>query len=319
MEALSPRPRFALTRHLLALALTFGILPYAYGRWLVDFMQGIRRPHLAYAVAAALVILIPLTWGLRPRLRGLGTLLGWFVAVTGLLVWVAAPRMPLWQLLAVFVPSTVWVVWLAWLGVWPLRRPARLGLLAVWLALGGLAPALLHVEGYTGDTTGRAPTLVIGWRQFTRPQFVAAAGKAALVPTSHDFPRFLGPDGTGVLPGATIAGDWTAAPPRELWRRPVGAGWGGFAVVGDYAFTQEQRDGQECVTCYRVRDGEPVWVHADARVRLAPIHPPAVRGRRRPGRTRADAARLPALPRPGRHRRVAERDDCRRLDRHAAA
>src|SRR5438874_5970580 len=170
MEALSPRPRFALTRHLLALALTFGILPYAYGRWLVDFMQGIRRPQLAYAVAATLVVLVPLTWGLRPRLRGLGTLLGWAGAIVGLLVWVAAPRMPLWQLLAVFVPSTVWVVWLAWLGVWPLRRPARLGLLAVWLALGGLAPALLHVEGYTGDTTGRAPTLVIGWRQFTRPQ-----------------------------------------------------------------------------------------------------------------------------------------------------
>jgi outer membrane protein assembly factor BamB len=66
-----------------------------------------------------------------------------------------------------------------------------------------------------------------------------------------------------VLPEAKIAGDWFATPPRELWRRPVGAGWSGFAVVGDYAFTQEQRDDQECVTCYRLKDGEPVWTHTD--------------------------------------------------------
>src|SRR4051794_6542935 len=112
MEALPPRPHFALSRHLLALVLTFANLPYAYGRWLVDFLQGINRVRLACAVAATVLVLVPLTWGLRPRLRGVGVLLGWLVAITGLLVWATAPRMPLWQLIAVFVPSTVWVVWL---------------------------------------------------------------------------------------------------------------------------------------------------------------------------------------------------------------
>ncbi len=264
MESIAARPRFALVRHLLALALTFGVLPYNYGRWLVFALQGGNDLRLLGLVAATVAVLIPLTWGLRPPLRGLGTLAIWAGVLSGLLVWVAAPRMPLWQLLAVFVPGTVWVVWLAWIGVWPLRWPARLGLLVVWLAVAGLAPALIRVEGLTGDTTSASPTLVFGWREWQRPQFETAANRAAVVPTPHDFPRYLGPDGTGVLPNVKIAGDWTAAPPREVWRRPVGAGWGGIVAVGNLVFTQEQRDDRECVTCYRLDSGEPVWVHEDA-------------------------------------------------------
>jgi outer membrane protein assembly factor BamB len=251
-------------RHLLALALTFGVLPYGYGRWLVYFLHGVNDVRQARLVGATVAVLIPLTWGLRPPLQGLGTLLGWVVVNAGLLVWVAAPRMPLWQLEIVFIASTVWVLWLAWLGVWPLRWAARLGMLALWLALGALGPALIRVEGFTGDTTSATPSLVFAWREWTKPTYETAAGRAALTPTPDDFPRFLGPAGTGVLANVRIAGDWTATSPRERWRRPVGEGWGGFVVVGHYAFTQEQRGEQECVTCYRLDTGGPVWVHEDA-------------------------------------------------------
>ena len=48
-----------------------------------------------------------------------------------------------------------------------------------------------------------------------------------------------------------------------MWRREIGAGWSAFAIVGDYAVTQEQRGENELVTCYRVQTGEPVWTHAD--------------------------------------------------------
>lgn len=68
----------------------------------------------------------------------------------------------------------------------------------------------------------------------------------------------------GVLPEVRLARDWKAHPPREIWRKPVGAGWSSFAVVGDYAVTQEQRGPDECVVCYRVADGAEVWVHTDA-------------------------------------------------------
>jgi outer membrane protein assembly factor BamB len=49
-----------------------------------------------------------------------------------------------------------------------------------------------------------------------------------------------------------------------VWRREIGAGWSSFAIVGNYAFTQEQRGPNELVTCYRLDTGEPVWTHSDA-------------------------------------------------------
>jgi outer membrane protein assembly factor BamB len=171
--------------------------------------------------------------------------------------------MPLWQLLLVFVASTVWVVWLAWLGAWPLAWPTRLALLALWLGLGALGPYLIRVEGMMGDTG-----MIFAWRHasvptITTPPSDAPAAAIDLTPTPNDFPQFLGPHRTGVLPNAKIAGDWTKTPPREVWRRPIGQGWGSFAIVGNYAFTQEQRGEKECVCCYRLSDGEPMWVHED--------------------------------------------------------
>jgi outer membrane protein assembly factor BamB len=50
---------------------------------------------------------------------------------------------------------------------------------------------------------------------------------------------------------------------EPLWRREVGAGWSAFAVSGACAVTQEQRGTQEGVTCYDLRTGEPIWMHAD--------------------------------------------------------
>jgi outer membrane protein assembly factor BamB len=52
------------------------------------------------------------------------------------------------------------------------------------------------------------------------------------------------------------------APPREVWRRPIGAGWSSFIAVGDYLFTQEQRGDEELVTCYEASTGAPVWKNA---------------------------------------------------------
>jgi len=124
---------------------------------------------------------------------------------------------------------------------------------------------LLPVETITNGDVG-----VVGWRwradapdkKLTIP---ASDAQATLDwhTTTNDYPRFLGNRYWAEVSGVELETDWQTNPPRELWRKKIGAGWSAFSIVGDYAVTQEQRDRQELVTCYDVQTGEIVWTHSD--------------------------------------------------------
>ncbi|HJT35658.1 MAG TPA: PQQ-binding-like beta-propeller repeat protein [Pirellulales bacterium] len=147
---------------------------------------------------------------------------------------------------------------------------ARMRLMLACAAVAVAVISLVRIDEVSGNLV---PSFAWRWTakpdetltQQTRQSDVSAgAGTVNLAETSdHDFPQFLGKTRDARVTGLRLARDWQKRPPRELWRQPIGAGWSGFAVVGDFAVTQEQRGPDEMITCYELATGLPRWSHAD--------------------------------------------------------
>jgi outer membrane protein assembly factor BamB len=132
---------------------------------------------------------------------------------------------------------------------------------------------LVRTEGITGDHVAK-----FAWRWTKTPEekVIAQGGdapatKTAAGPTMSErgltrveWPGFRGPQRDGMIRGVRIETNWSASPPVELWRRPIGPGWSSFAVRGNLLYTQEQRGDDEIVACYNATTGQPVWTHRDA-------------------------------------------------------
>ena len=201
------------------------------------------------------------------RLLNLPVLTGLLIAA--LLAWMFATG----HVARSFAMLALGLLWLLITGLWwALRaRGRRLPRLAALLLIIGVAVLVLKMTTrYDGSSDGTAlPRLVWKWQKPAAPALGATvtalpASELAQLPAGlADMPRFMGPAGDGVVAAAGFAMDWSAHPPREVWRQPVGIGWAGFAVAGRRAVTQEQRGDDECVTCYDVVTGKLLWLHAD--------------------------------------------------------
>jgi outer membrane protein assembly factor BamB len=172
----------------------------------------------------------------------------------------------LFQLLLTGVLLILWVLFLS-----GLRWKRRAWIVGGVVAVLALLSFSLRIRGVSGDLLP-----ILEWRFKPSPELggrdrstASSAGPIA-GPTARrvehtwlDSPQFLGAHRNATVDGVEIDPDWSRSPPREVWRRPVGAGWSGFAVAGDAVFTQEQRGDDEVVSSYGLLDGASRWSHAD--------------------------------------------------------
>lgn len=184
------------------------------------------------------------------------------------------------MLMFLFGAPIVVTVWIGWLAVtqqinWSARRGV---LLAVALAIWGYYP-LIRVDGTDGSIKAQTSWR---WASTAEEDFLASQRKSipaaadvtasegtadtdipALTLTPGDWPAFRGPNRDDRLEGVRINDDWNRSPPKLVWKKRLGPGWGAFTVIGDRLFTQEQRGDNEAVVCYSAEDGNELWIHQD--------------------------------------------------------
>lgn len=190
------------------------------------------------------------------------------VAMLLAVVWVRSQDEWPFQKRNLYVAQIIIVSGLLLLGWWTFlsRAPHRLRL-SITFGLVGLAlvcGALFRIRGMSGDLK---PIIEFRWKKTPEFQTTPATNANVLISEAAarpGFPQYLGPNRDGVLPGPKLDTNWLAYPPEVLWRQKVGAGWSGFAMVGEIAITQEQRGEDECVVAYELLTGKQGWIHSDA-------------------------------------------------------
>jgi len=168
---------------------------------------------------------------------------------------------------AVAISLMLLVLW--WTFLSRVRWKVRLIGLALLVVTGVAAFRAVRIRGVTGNLV---PILAWTWsedpeaalsRESPAPGGGVSPPTPASAPAAFDYPQFLGPDRNATIVGLRLARDWSARPPREVWRREVGAGWSSFAVHDGMAVTQEQRGPDEMVVAYDLMTGDVVWSHGD--------------------------------------------------------
>ena len=153
-----------------------------------------------------------------------------------------------------FLFTMLWLLLLSRLA-WS-QRLRYFGAVALVVAL---CAGSFRYKGLSGDWV---PIFV--WRWSGPDVATAVDGGRVTAIQARDWQQFMGPNRNNQLHGVQLERDWAKHPPREVWRRPVGASWSSFAIAGGRAITQEQHGPEEQVVCYDLASGRKLWSHTDS-------------------------------------------------------
>ena len=92
---------------------------------------------------------------------------------------------------------------------------------------------------------------------------VAAALAATIVTrAATDWPQFLGPSRNGVYAGPALADNWGTSGPKVVWRKQVGQGFAGPAVVGNRVILFHRVGSEEVLESLDAATGNATWRYA---------------------------------------------------------
>ena len=97
-----------------------------------------------------------------------------------------------------------------------------------------------------------------------RVAWAVAAALAATVVTqaANDWPQYLGPSRNGIYAGPALADAWGANGPKAVWRKQVGQGFAGPAVVGNRVILFHRVGNEEVLESLDAATGDSVWRYA---------------------------------------------------------
>ena len=139
------------------------------------------------------------------------------------------------------------------------RLMLRFGVIVGIAVLVGIGSQVFEIIGVSGDLVPIIRLKSAGTQTASVETTTVDSDLESLPRAEQNFLQFLGSNRDAVLAGISISQEQMQTAPKELWRQPIGQGWSGFVVEGPFAYTQEQSEGEEAVTCYQLSTGSLLW------------------------------------------------------------
>jgi outer membrane protein assembly factor BamB len=153
---------------------------------------------------------------------------------------------------------------LGFLALWFSRSIAlkwKLAYTALPVLLAGLFNVCFEYVGVTGEVLpSYRMRSFLRSKPPVRPQ--RPESDESVIPDSmkaYQFSQYLGNQRTGIVTEPLFSMAWDQKLPAEVWRRPIGAGWSGFAIADGIAVTLEQIDEEESLTALSLVNGQTLW------------------------------------------------------------